>query len=138
MAKKKLDPNDPLLNEARSILAEIMAADGRATETSAQFATDNYDLFEALQDRLIEATSPPAKPERRKKRSRLAAGNRYTYPNFSRNGFVVKWFTFAKGDGLPGVAIEWFGAKKFSGFYPFPTEREFWQSMYFKNAVDAQ
>ncbi len=73
----------------------------------------------------------------KRKRTPLAAGNRYAYEGFASNGFVVKWFTFAENDGIPGVAVKWFGLSRTSGFYPFKSERAFWRNWIFRNAVDA-
>ncbi len=73
-----------------------------------------------------------------RKRTPLAAGNRYCYEDFSSNGFVVKWFTFGPNDGIPGVAIKWFGLSRTSGFYPFKSERAFWRHWLFRCAVDSE
>lgn len=73
-----------------------------------------------------------------RKRTPLSEGRRYVFKGYP-SGFVVKWFTFAENNGLPGVAIRWFGRGRglsFSGFYHFKSERAFWRSLIFKNAVD--
>jgi hypothetical protein len=74
-----------------------------------------------------------------RKRTPLAPGNRYTFNGYP-SGFCVRWFTFSRLDGLPGVAITWFGrgrGNNFHGFYPYKSERAFWRSLLFRNAVDA-
>jgi len=74
-----------------------------------------------------------------RKRTPLKEGNRYVYPNFPNRGFRVKWFTFKDNDGLKGVAVHWFGMERrilSSGFYPYESERAFWQSLIFKSMID--
>jgi hypothetical protein len=75
----------------------------------------------------------------KRKRKPLEDDNKYMYPRFPTRGFRVKWFTFKENDGLKGVAIHWFGLGRgvlSSGFYPFKSERAFWQNSRFAPMVD--
>lgn len=74
-------------------------------------------------------------------RQPLAVGNKYVYPGYENNGFIVRAMCFPNhptdDGGLPGVSVEWLTREGSRFWYPFASETEFWNYLLFSNAIDA-
>lgn len=72
----------------------------------------------------------------------LAVGNIYRFKGYKNNGFKITAMSLPgtpSDDGaLPGVAVKWLNSTKFHGWYPFKTEKDFWNYLLFKNACDPE
>lgn len=72
----------------------------------------------------------------------LAVGNVYRYKGYKNNGFRVTAMSLpghpSDDGGLPGVAIRWLNRSGGGGWYPFASEKEFWDHMLFSNACDPE
>jgi hypothetical protein len=79
-------------------------------------------------------------------RSKLKAGNIYTYPGNRHNRFKINTMSLpdtpSDDGGAPGVSVTWLsrpGSRSGKTFwYPAWSEEEFWNLFLFKDAVDAQ
>jgi len=74
-----------------------------------------------------------------KTRKPLARGNIYQfygYPTKIRIKYVVFRGHLEDDGGLEGVAVEWIGCNRRSGFYPCRSDEQFWRFLIFRNAFD--
>lgn len=74
-------------------------------------------------------------------RSKLDVGNKYIFPGYPNNGFVVNSMslpgTSSDDGGLPGVSVTWLNRAGGTFWYPVISENEFWRNILFANAIDA-
>ena len=74
-------------------------------------------------------------------RSKLDVGNRYAFPGYPNNGFMVNSMstpgTSYYDGGLHGVSVTWLNRSGGAFWYPVLSEKEFWNNILFANAVDA-
>lgn len=72
----------------------------------------------------------------------LAVGNVYRFKGYKNNGFKITAMSLPgtpTDDGaLFGVAVKWLNKSRFSGWYPFKSESEFWNHLPFRNACDPE